>query len=154
MFVDGIVLAPVPDPENRAVTYLGLHKSPVVFVDRAINRHFDHFVEVLALLVENGAGKSTCVKVFLPASVLQLLDTFTSKASLFSCVHRWARSIAASPSCTSTRARLETFRSQRTFLWATQKKGFFGHPESRSNARGDAPAPKNPRVITAKSNRT
>jgi LacI family transcriptional regulator len=42
--VDGIVLAPVPDPENRAVRYLEMHKIPVVFVDRAIDLHFDQVV--------------------------------------------------------------------------------------------------------------
>ena len=45
--VDGIVLAPVPDPEQRLLRYLELHKIPIVFVDRAIDKRFDQ------VLVEN-----------------------------------------------------------------------------------------------------
>ena len=42
--VDGMVLAPVPDPEERALTYIERHKIPVVFVDRTISSHFDQVV--------------------------------------------------------------------------------------------------------------
>jgi LacI family transcriptional regulator len=45
--VDGMVLAHVPDADNRAVKYLEQHKIPVVFVDRAIEGRFDQ------VLVEN-----------------------------------------------------------------------------------------------------
>jgi LacI family transcriptional regulator len=45
--LDGMVLAHVPDPDNRAVRYLEKHKVPVVFVDRAIDGQFDQ------VLVEN-----------------------------------------------------------------------------------------------------
>jgi len=45
--VDGMVLAHVPDPDNRAVRYLEKHQIPVVFVDRAIDGRFDQ------VLVEN-----------------------------------------------------------------------------------------------------
>ena len=42
--VDGMVLAPVPDPEERALTYIKRHNIPVVFVDRSIDAHFDQVV--------------------------------------------------------------------------------------------------------------
>src|SRR5579872_6027732 len=42
--VDGMVLAPVPDPEERALTYIKRHNIPVVFVDRTIDGHFDQVV--------------------------------------------------------------------------------------------------------------
>ena len=42
--VDGMVLAPVPDPEERALTYIERHKIPVVFVDRTISSRFDQVV--------------------------------------------------------------------------------------------------------------
>ena len=42
--VDGMVLAPVPDPEERALAYIERHKIPVVFVDRSINARFDQVV--------------------------------------------------------------------------------------------------------------
>jgi len=53
--VDGLVLAHVPDPENRAVRYLEMHKIPVVFVDRAINGSFDQ------VLVENRQAMKSLV---------------------------------------------------------------------------------------------
>jgi LacI family transcriptional regulator len=45
--VDGMALAHVPDPQNRAVRYLQMHNIPVVFVDRAVRGEFDQ------VLVEN-----------------------------------------------------------------------------------------------------
>lgn len=42
--VDGIILAPVPDPEGRTLDYLKRHKIPVVFVDRSIDARFDQVV--------------------------------------------------------------------------------------------------------------
>ena len=53
--VDGMVLAHVPDPENRAVRYLEKHKIPVVFVDRAIEGRFDQ------VLVENRRAMQSLV---------------------------------------------------------------------------------------------
>lgn len=53
--VDGMVLAHVPDPDNRAVRYLEKHKIPVVFVDRAIDEHFDQ------VLVENRKAMQSLV---------------------------------------------------------------------------------------------
>jgi LacI family transcriptional regulator len=53
--VDGMVLAHVPDPENRAVRYLQKLKIPVVFVDRAIDRDFDQ------VLVENRKATQSLV---------------------------------------------------------------------------------------------
>ena len=42
--VDGMILAPVPDPTERALTYIERHKIPVVFVDRTVSSRFDHVV--------------------------------------------------------------------------------------------------------------
>lgn len=53
--VDGMVLAHVPDPDNRAVRYLEKHRIPVVFVDRAIDGHFDQ------VLVENRKAMQSLV---------------------------------------------------------------------------------------------
>jgi LacI family transcriptional regulator len=53
--VDGMVLAHVPDPDNRAVRYLEKHKIPVVFVDRAIAGQFDQ------VLVENRRAMQSLV---------------------------------------------------------------------------------------------
>lgn len=53
--VDGMVLAHVPDPDNRAVRYLEKHKIPVVFVDRAIHGQFDQ------VLVENRKAMQSLV---------------------------------------------------------------------------------------------
>ena len=53
--VDGMVLAHVPDPDNRAVRYLQKHKIPVVFVDRAIDSGFDQ------VLVENRKATQSLV---------------------------------------------------------------------------------------------
>jgi LacI family transcriptional regulator len=39
--VDGIVLAPVPDPEGRVLGYIETHRVPVVFVDRSFGGRFD-----------------------------------------------------------------------------------------------------------------
>jgi LacI family transcriptional regulator, galactose operon repressor len=39
--VDGIVLAPVPDPEGRVLRYIETHRIPVVFVDRSFSGRFD-----------------------------------------------------------------------------------------------------------------
>ena len=39
--VDGIVLAPVPDPDRRMLTYIETHKIPTVFVDRTMSGRFD-----------------------------------------------------------------------------------------------------------------
>jgi LacI family transcriptional regulator len=60
--VDGMVLAPVTDSEQRALRYIQTHKIPVVFVDRKINGHFDQVVvenrkpmkELVAHLVGHG----------------------------------------------------------------------------------------------------
>jgi LacI family transcriptional regulator len=53
--VDGMVLAHVPDPDNRAVRYLEKHRIPVVFVDRAIDGQFDQ------VLVENRKAMQSLV---------------------------------------------------------------------------------------------
>jgi LacI family transcriptional regulator len=53
--VDGMVLAHIPDPDNRAVRYLEKHKVPVIFVDRAINGQFDQ------VLVENRKAMQSLV---------------------------------------------------------------------------------------------
>ena len=45
--VDGIVLAPVPDPEQRVLSYIEMHRIPTVFVDRTMSGRFDQ------VLVEN-----------------------------------------------------------------------------------------------------
>jgi LacI family transcriptional regulator len=42
--VDGMILAPVPDPEERTLTYLKRHNIPVVFVDRSTEGIFDQVV--------------------------------------------------------------------------------------------------------------
>jgi LacI family transcriptional regulator len=42
--VDGMILAPVPDPEERTLTYLKRHNIPVVFVDRSTEGNFDQVV--------------------------------------------------------------------------------------------------------------
>jgi LacI family transcriptional regulator len=39
--VDGIVLAPVPDPAGRVLGYIDTHRIPVVFVDRSFSSRFD-----------------------------------------------------------------------------------------------------------------
>ena len=39
--VDGIVLAPAADPENRVLRYLEHNKIPAVLIDRLASRHFD-----------------------------------------------------------------------------------------------------------------
>jgi LacI family transcriptional regulator len=60
--VDGMVLAPVPDRENRTLNYLKRHKIPVVFVDRSVDGPFDQVVvenrkpmkELVAHLVGHG----------------------------------------------------------------------------------------------------
>jgi LacI family transcriptional regulator len=53
--VDGMVLAHIPDPDNRAVRYLEKHKVPVIFVDRAIDGQFDQ------VLVENRKAMQSLV---------------------------------------------------------------------------------------------
>lgn len=53
--VDGMVLAHIPDPDNRAVRYLEKHKIPVIFVDRAIDGQFDQ------VLVENRKAMQSLV---------------------------------------------------------------------------------------------
>jgi LacI family transcriptional regulator len=60
--VDGIILAPVPDPQERTLNYLKRHQIPVVFVDRSIDEDFDQVVvenrkpmaDLVTHLVEHG----------------------------------------------------------------------------------------------------
>ena len=60
--VDGMILAPVPDREDRTLTYVKRHRIPVVFVDRWIEGPFDQVVvenrkpmkELVAHLVGHG----------------------------------------------------------------------------------------------------
>jgi LacI family transcriptional regulator len=42
--VDGMILAPVPDDEDRTLNYVKRHKIPVVFVDRLVDGPFDQVV--------------------------------------------------------------------------------------------------------------
>jgi LacI family transcriptional regulator len=60
--VDGMILAPVPDREDRMMNYVKRHKIPVVFVDRSVEGPFDQVVvenrkpmkELVAHLVGHG----------------------------------------------------------------------------------------------------
>lgn len=60
--VDGMILAPAPDPERRALQYIQTHRIPAVFVDRRVNGAFDQVVvdsrrpmmELVAHLVGHG----------------------------------------------------------------------------------------------------
>jgi LacI family transcriptional regulator len=63
--VDGIVLAPVPDPEARVLSYIDTHRIPVVFVDRSLSGRFDQVLtenrkpmqDLVAHLVDHGHAR-------------------------------------------------------------------------------------------------
>ena|SRR6516225_3021108 len=77
--------------------------------------------EVLALVGENGAGKSTCVKLL--AGVYRRITGMSfSKDELWTCIRRWRPIITVSLSCTNTPACLAIRRSPKTCLSAISAK--------------------------------